>query len=77
MIWGNVKLFLSHKSQIYLVEDKENKNEYRTRASLFQSSEDGKQEFFYVALEKYKGESKFSGNMENSFLKGPSVHIFD
>ena len=39
-----VKLFLSQKSQFDLVEKIKNKNKNRTRASLFQSSEDGKQE---------------------------------
>ena len=38
----NVKLFFSQESQINLVENENNKK--RTRASLFQSSEDGKQE---------------------------------
>ena len=38
----NVKLFLSQKFQFKTVEKIKNKN--RTRASLFQSSEDGKQE---------------------------------
>ena len=47
----NVKLFLSQKSQFDLVEKIRNKNKKRTRASLFQSSKDGKQEKkFYVAL---------------------------
>ena len=41
----NVKLFLSHKSQYDLVEKIKNKNKDRTRASLFKSSEDGKQEY--------------------------------
>ena len=45
-----IKLFLSQKSQFDLVENINNKNKNRTRASLFQSSEDGKQEIFYVAL---------------------------
>ena len=40
----NVKLFLSQKSQFDLVEKIKNKNEESTRASLSQSSEDGKQE---------------------------------
>ena len=31
-----------------------NKNKKRTRASLFQSLEDGKQEIFCAALEKYE-----------------------
>ena len=44
----NVKLFLSHKSQFDLVEKIKNKNKKRTRASLFQSSEDGKQEKFFM-----------------------------
>ena len=42
----NVKLFLSQKSQFDPLEKIKNKNKNRTRASLFQSSEDGKQEFF-------------------------------
>ena len=41
---GNVKLFLPQKSQFDLVEKITNKKEKRTRASLFQSSEDGKEE---------------------------------
>ena len=44
----NAKLFLSQKSQFDLVERIKNKNKKRTRASLFQSSEDGKQEFFLM-----------------------------
>ena len=43
-----VKLLLSQKSQFDLVEKMKNKN--RTHASLFQSSEDGKQEFFLCGL---------------------------
>ena len=45
----NVKLLLSKKYQFDLVEKIENKNKKRTRALLFQSSEDGKHETFYVA----------------------------
>ena len=45
----NVKLFLSQKSQFDLIEKIENKNKKHMRGSLFQSSEDWKQEFFYVA----------------------------
>ena len=44
----NVKLFLSQKSQFQLVEKIKNKNKKRMRASLFQSSEDGKQENFFM-----------------------------
>ena len=44
----NVELFLSQKSQFDLVEKIKDKN--RTHASLFQSSEDGKQDFFLVGL---------------------------
>ena len=40
----NGKLFLSQKSQFDLVEKIKNKDKKRTRASLSQSSEDGKQE---------------------------------
>ena len=40
---GNVKLFLSQKSKFDLVEKIKNKTKNRTHASLFQSSEDGKQ----------------------------------
>ena len=50
MIYRKCKIFLSQKSQCDRVEKLENKNKNRTRASLFQSSEDAKQEFFYVAL---------------------------
>ena len=42
----NAKLFLSQRSQFDLVEKIENKNKKRTRESLFQSSEDGKQEIY-------------------------------
>ena len=42
----NVKLFLSQKSQFDLIEKVKNKNKKRTRASLFRSSEDRKQEIF-------------------------------
>ena len=42
----NVKLFLSQKFQFDLVEKIKNKDKKRTRASVFQSSEDGKQENF-------------------------------
>ena len=44
----NVKLLLFQKSQFDLVEKAKNKN--RTRASVFQYSEDGKPEIFYVAI---------------------------
>ena len=44
----NVKLFLSQKSQFHLVERIKNKNKKRTRASLFQSSEDGNLEIFFT-----------------------------
>ena len=40
----NVKLFLSQKSQFDLVEKLKDRNKKSTRASLFQSLEDGKQE---------------------------------
>ena len=49
----NVKLFLSQKSRFDFVEEIKNENKNRTRAPLFQSSEDGKQEIFYVALLVY------------------------
>ena len=49
----NVKLFLSQKSQFDLVEKIKNENKNRTLASLFKPSEDGKQEFFYVALYRF------------------------
>ena len=39
-----VKSFLSQKSQFDLIEKIKNKNKKRTRASFFQSSEDGEQE---------------------------------
>ena len=52
-----VKPFLYQKSQFDLVERRKDKDKNGTHTSLFKSSEDGKQEFFYVALEKYKGES--------------------
>ena len=44
----NVKLFLSQKSPFDLAEKIENENKKRTRASLFQSREDGKQEIFFM-----------------------------
>ena len=43
-----VKLFLSQKSQFDLEEKMKNKNKNRTRASLLQFSEDGKQEYFFM-----------------------------
>ena len=43
-----VKLFLSQKSQFDPVEKIKNKNKKRTRASLFQPSEDGKQENVFM-----------------------------
>ena len=46
----NVKLLLSQKSHLDLVEKIKYKNKNRTRASLFQSSEDGKQEKFLCGL---------------------------
>ena len=46
----NVKLFLSQTSQFDLVEKIKNKNKNRTRASLFQSTEDGKQEIFLCGV---------------------------
>ena len=55
----NVRLFLSQKSQFELEEKIKNKIKNCTRASLIQSSEDGKQEiFFYVAL-RWKNELNF------------------
>ena len=50
----NVKSFLSQKSRFDLVERIKNENKNRTRASLFQSSEDGKQEFFMWPNEAHK-----------------------
>ena len=44
----NAKLFLSQKSQLDFVEKIKNKNKKRTRASLSQSSEDVKQENFFM-----------------------------
>ena len=40
----NLRLFLSQKPQFEREEKIKNKNKKRTRASLFRSSEDGKQE---------------------------------
>ena len=40
----NVKLFLSQKSQFDLIKKIKNNNKKRMLASLFHSSEDGKQE---------------------------------
>ena len=45
----NVKLFFSQKSQIDLVEKIKNKDKNRTCASLFQSSEDGKQKNCFMS----------------------------
>ena len=45
---GNVKFFQFQKSQFHLIEQIKNKNKKRTRASLFQSSEDGKQEIYFM-----------------------------
>ena len=47
---GNVEWFLSQKSQFDLEEKIRNNNKKRTCASLLQSSEDRKQEIFYMAL---------------------------
>ena len=44
-----MKLFLFQKSLFDLVEKIQDQNKNRTRASLFQFLEDGKQEMFYVA----------------------------
>ena len=44
----NVKLFFYQKSQFDLVEKIKNKNKNRTRASISQFSEDGKQEFLML-----------------------------
>ena len=50
----NVELFLSQKSQFDLVEKIKDKDTKRTSASLFQPSEDGKQEKkFRIGLSKY------------------------
>ena len=43
MICGKCEI-MSQKSQFHFVEKIKNKNKKHTRASLFQSSEDGKQE---------------------------------
>ena len=45
-----MKLWLSQIPQFDLVEKIKDKNKKRTRASLFQSSEDGKQEIFLCGL---------------------------
>ena len=39
---------MSQKSQFDLVEKIKNKNKKRTHASLFQFSEDGKQEIYFM-----------------------------
>ena len=64
----NVKLFLSQKSQFDLVEKIKNKSKKLTRAPLFQSSEDGKQEFFlsglicnYMYLHKFNRATLYPG----------------
>ena len=44
----SVKIFLSQKSKYDLSVNMKNRIKDRTRASLFQSSEDGKQEFFLM-----------------------------
>ena len=49
----NVKLLLSQKSQLDLVEKIKNRNKNRTHASLFQSSEGRKQENFLCGLMNY------------------------
>ena len=46
MICGKLKIFVFPKSQFDRVQKVKNKYKNLTRASLFQSSEDGKQEFF-------------------------------
>ena len=50
MICGKCKIILVSKISIWPCRKDKNKNKNRTRASLFQSSEDGKQKIFYVAL---------------------------
>ena len=51
MICGKCKIIPVSKSQFELEEKIKNKIKNCTRASLIQSSEDGKEEiFFYVAL---------------------------
>ena len=44
----NVKLFLSQKSQSKLAEKIKNEIKNRMCASIFQFSEDGKQEYFFL-----------------------------
>ena len=44
----NVRLFLSQKPQFEVEEKIKDENKKCTRASLFQSSEDGKQEKFFM-----------------------------
>ena len=46
----NLELILCQKFQFYLVEEIKNENKKRTRASLLQSSEDGKQEIILCGL---------------------------
>ena len=50
MICGKCKIILVSKISFDLVEKIKNNNKNRTRASLFQSSEDGKQKKFLCGL---------------------------
>ena len=50
MMYGKYRIVPVSKSQFDLVKKIKNENKKRTRASLFQSSEDGKQEIFLCGL---------------------------
>ena len=53
-MWKILRLFLSQKPQFEREEKIKNKNKKRTRASLFQSSEDGKQEIYFTWPKVYE-----------------------
>ena len=50
----NVKLLLSQTSQFHPLEKMKNKSKKRTRATLFPSSEEGKQENLLFGLTEFK-----------------------
>ena len=68
--------FCLKESQVDLVEKIKNENKNRTRASLFLSSEDGKQEFFLCGLKKtiYKGVYNFESSVLLNLIT-PSVDL--
>ena len=71
----NVKSFLSQKSRFDLVERIKNENKNRTRASLFQSSVDGKQKIFmWPQMDSRSLRTHFS---ESPFRDNPQISAHD